>query len=66
MIARRPATSPRAAGFILFKEQNRKIGQVTVIGGPECAHEGTWWEVRTEYGDAGWMREFTDDGYFLK
>lgn len=40
--------------------------QVTVIGGPECAHEGTWWEVRTEYGDAGWMREFTDDGYFLK
>ena len=40
--------------------------QVEIIGGPECAHEGTWWEVRTEYGDVGWMREFISDGYLLK
>ncbi|KXK15871.1 MAG: hypothetical protein UZ14_CFX002000222 [Chloroflexi bacterium OLB14] len=39
---------------------------VTIIGGPECAHEGTWWEVRTEYGDTGWMREFISDGYLLR
>lgn len=40
--------------------------RVSIIDGPECAHEGTWWQVRTEYGDAGWMREFTSDGYFLR
>lgn len=40
--------------------------QVTVIGGPECAHEGTWWQVRTEYGETGWMREFVSDGYLLR
>lgn len=40
--------------------------QVSIIGGPECAHEGTWWEVRTENGDTGWMREFVSDGYLLK
>lgn len=39
---------------------------VTIIGGPECAHEGTWWEVRTENGNTGWMREFVSDGYLLK
>lgn len=40
--------------------------QVSIIGGPECAHEGTWWQVRTEYGDSGWMREFVSDGYLLR
>ncbi|GAB4403390.1 MAG: hypothetical protein OHK003_31240 [Anaerolineales bacterium] len=41
--------------------------RVTIIGGPECAHEGTWWQVRTESGKTGWMREFTDsDGYLLR
>lgn len=39
---------------------------VTIIGGPECAHEGTWWEVRTENGVSGWMREFVSDGYLLR
>lgn len=40
--------------------------RVTIIGGPECAHEGTWWQIRTEDGDTGWMREFISDGYLLK
>lgn len=40
--------------------------RVTIIGGPECAHEGTWWEVRTENGSTGWMREFVSAGYLLK
>ncbi|MBK6793410.1 MAG: SH3 domain-containing protein [Anaerolineales bacterium] len=39
---------------------------LTITGGPECAHEGTWWEVRTEYGDTGWVREHTKDGYLMK
>ncbi len=40
--------------------------RVTIIGGPECAHEGTWWQIRTEDGDTGWMREFISDGYLLR
>lgn len=40
--------------------------RVAIIGGPECAHEGTWWQVRTEDGDTGWMREFISDGYLLR
>lgn len=39
---------------------------VKIIGGPECAHEGTWWEIRTEYGDTGWVREFISDGYLMR
>ncbi|MFN8382067.1 MAG: SH3 domain-containing protein [Anaerolineales bacterium] len=39
---------------------------VTIVGGPECAHEGTWWEVRTENGDSGWVREFTSKGYLMQ
>jgi hypothetical protein len=40
--------------------------KITVIGGPECAHEGTWWEVQTSDGQTGWMREHTSDGYLIK
>jgi hypothetical protein len=31
---------------------------ITIIGGPACAHEGTWWQVRTKKGQTGWMREY--------
>jgi hypothetical protein len=31
---------------------------LTVVGGPACAHEGTWWQVRTKKGLVGWMREY--------
>lgn len=39
---------------------------VTIIGGPVCAHEGTWWEIRTASGQTGWVREYISDGYLMK
>lgn len=39
--------------------------RLTIIGGPECAHEGTWWEVQTENGDYGWSREYTESNGYL-
>jgi len=38
---------------------------ITIIDGPECAHEGTWWKVRTANGKSGWMREYISTGYLL-
>lgn len=38
---------------------------VTIIDGPECAHEGTWWKIRTTGGKTGWMREYISTGYLL-
>lgn len=38
---------------------------ITIIGGPACAHEGTWWQVRTSNGLIGWMRERISDGYLI-
>jgi hypothetical protein len=38
---------------------------LTVIGGPACAHEGTWWQVRIKNGLIGWMRERISDGYLI-
>jgi len=38
-----------------------KGDRLAVIGGPECAHDGTWWEVRTESGETGWVREALAD-----
>ncbi len=37
----------------------------TIIGGPECAHNGTWWKIRTSSGQVGWVREHTSDGYLI-
>jgi uncharacterized protein YgiM (DUF1202 family) len=34
-----------------------KGDKLEVIGGPECAHDGTWWQVRTRTGETGWTRE---------
>lgn len=42
-----------------------KNTQMTVIGGPECAHSGTWWEIKTDSGYRGWMREFTSSNRLL-
>lgn len=39
---------------------------LTIIDGPECAHNGTWWEVRTSSGQTGWVREHISDGYLMK
>jgi len=39
---------------------------LTVIGGPACAHNGTWWQVRTtKSGQTGWMREYIPGDYLL-
>ncbi|MBK9926641.1 MAG: SH3 domain-containing protein [Anaerolineales bacterium] len=39
--------------------------KLTIIGGPACSHNGTWWQVRTEKGLIGWMREKISDGYLI-
>ncbi|MDP1546352.1 MAG: SH3 domain-containing protein [Anaerolineales bacterium] len=38
---------------------------LTIIGGPACAHNGTWWQVRTGNGRTGWMRERISSGYLI-
>ncbi len=40
--------------------------KLTVIGGPQCAFEGTWWEVNTDNGYTGWVREFQPNKILLK
>jgi len=42
-----------------------KGNKMTVIGGPECAHDGTWWEVKTDSGYSGWIRELLPDKRLL-
>lgn len=39
--------------------------RLTVIGGPACAHNGTWWQVRLQNGLVGWMRERTSSAGYL-
>ena len=43
-----------------------KGDRLAVIGGPECAHDGTWWQVRTDTGETGWVREVLADQRLLK
>ncbi len=43
-----------------------KGDKVTIIGGPTCSHDGTWWETETKQGKTGWMREFLPDKRLLK
>lgn len=38
---------------------------MTVTGGPECSHDGTWWEVKTDNGEKGWLREFLPNNRLL-
>jgi len=38
---------------------------VEIVGGPDCAHEGYWWEVITDNGLRGWMREEDSTRVFL-
>ncbi|KXK15504.1 MAG: hypothetical protein UZ14_CFX002000525 [Chloroflexi bacterium OLB14] len=40
--------------------------KMVVIGGPKCAHEGTWWEVRTDNGYEGWIREMQPNKILLE
>ena len=38
-----------------------KDDRLIVIGGPECSHDGTWWQVQTESDETGWVREALAD-----
>ncbi len=38
---------------------------VEIIGGPQCAHNGYWWQVKTPQGIIGWMRETRPRSPFL-
>lgn len=40
---------------------------VQIIGGPKCANNWSWWQVKTESGYTGWMAEGGDnaDPYFI-
>jgi hypothetical protein len=38
---------------------------LTVIGGPACSHEGTWWQVQLKNGQTGWLREYISTGYLI-
>lgn len=44
----------------------RRYDKMIVIGGPKCAHEGTWWEVQTDNGYTGWVRELQPDKILLE
>jgi hypothetical protein len=43
----------------------RQGDKMTVIGGPRCAHHGTWWQVEHENGHIGWVRELLPDKRLL-
>jgi hypothetical protein len=47
--------------------QLAKGTQFTVIGGPSCADNWSWWQVRTDSGQTGWVSEGGDavDPYFI-
>lgn len=51
------------ANIITMLSQGDKM---LVIGGPKCAHEGTWWEVETENGYSGWIREMQPNKILLE
>jgi uncharacterized protein YgiM (DUF1202 family) len=54
----------RAASTIV---QLDKGTQFTVIGGPSCADNWSWWQVKTDLGQTGWISEGGDetDPYFI-
>jgi Bacterial SH3 domain len=41
--------------------------QFSVIGGPSCADNWSWWEIQTDSGYSGWISEGGDatDPYFI-
>jgi len=41
--------------------------EFTVIDGPQCANNWSWWKIKTEDGTTGWMAEGGDetDPYFI-
>ena len=66
-----PKVNLRTSPVVPQEYYGNSIAQVeekttlTVIGGPACAHEGTWWQVRLRNGQTGWMREHISTGYLI-
>lgn len=44
----------------------RESDTMSVIGGPVCAYDGTWWEVQTDNGYTGWAREMQPNKILLE
>lgn len=44
----------------------REGDEMIVVGGPKCAHDGTWWEVQTDNGYTGWAREMQPNKILLE
>ena len=38
----------------------------TVVGGPQCVDNTSWWRVRTNDGSEGWMAEYSNGTYLLE
>ena len=52
----RPA-DPKAKDYKVIRLLKVKE-HIRVLNGPQCMNGVTWWEVRTESGNTGWIREF--------
>ncbi len=39
---------------------------LTIISGPECLDNVTWWQIRTDGGLQGWMTEYQNNVYLLE
>ena len=44
----------------------QKGDKMTIVGGPKCAYDGTWWEVQTDNGYTGWVREMQPNKILLE
>lgn len=40
--------------------------EFTIIGGPQCADNYTWWQVRLDNGTTGWSAEGDSSKYFME
>lgn len=38
----------------------------TIIGGPQCVDDLTWWQIRLDNGTSGWAAEGDDERYFME
>ncbi len=66
-----PKVNLRSAPLVPMEYYENSLAKVdegtklNIIGGPACAHNGTWWQVRLASGKTGWMREYISAGYLI-
>lgn len=51
-------------GKIIYRMPTQTL--VTILEGPECADNSTWWKILTTSGYSGWMAEYQDGIYLLE